>query len=113
VINRSHPAAELARQASKGDSATKMEQLLRAIELSLPIDALYADIASELQVKITPEEHKIEELLMSFATSIIGALGSDEPAVERALLGLERVEPFSDHPATTRRVIESIRGSRG
>ena len=113
LINRGHPAVELARQALKDDSAARIDQLLRAIELSLPIDTLYNDMASDVRVKIAPEDHEIEQLLMGFATSIIGALGSDEPAVERALRGLERVEPFSDHPATTRKVIENIRSTRG
>jgi hypothetical protein len=113
LINRSHPAVELARQALKDDSAARIDQLLRAIELSLPVDTLYNDMASEVRVKIAPEDREIEQLLIGFATSIIGALGSDEPAVERALRGLDRVEPFSDHPATTRKVIESIRSSRG
>ena len=113
VINRGHPAVGLARQALKDDGAARIDQLLRAIELSLPIDTLYNDMASEVRVKIAPEDHEIEQLLMGFATSIIGALGSDEPAVERALRGLERVEPFSDHPATTRKVIANIRSTRG
>jgi len=113
LINRGHPAVELARLALKDDEGPRIDQLLRSIELSLPIDTLYNDMASEIRVKIAPEDHEIEQLLMGFATSIIGALGSDEPAVERALRGLERVEPFSDHPATTRKVIENIRSTRG
>lgn len=113
VINRSHPGVELARQALRDDDGVRIDQLLRAIELSLPIDTLYNDMASEVRVRIAPEDHEIEQLLMGFATRIIGALGPDEAAVERALRGLERVEPFSDHPATTRKVIENIRSTRG
>jgi hypothetical protein len=113
LVNRSHPAVELARSASKADSAARTDQLLRTIELALPTDSLYADIASDLRVKTAPEDQEIEELLMGMATSFIDALGSDEAAVDRALGALGRVEPFSDHPAITRKVAERIRSGRG
>jgi hypothetical protein len=113
VINRRHPAIELAGQPGRGDDAGSLEHLLRTVELTLPVDSLYADMASELRVKAEPDDHEVEALLADLALQIVAALGSDEASVDRALKGLDRVEPFSNHPDTARKVLDAIRRSRG
>jgi hypothetical protein len=112
TINRSHPAVVLLRDCLDNGNATRLEQLLRTIEVSLPVDSVYADMASERTVQATPEESEVEELLRDLALRIVQALGTDGQAVDAALEGLIRVEPFSHHAATAKAVIESIRHDR-
>jgi hypothetical protein len=111
-INRAHPAIDLARQAA-GERANHLEQALRTIELTLPIDSIYSDLASERRVKEVPGDHEIESLLTNLAIAMVAALGPDERAIEQALKGLDRVEPFSEHPAIARKILDQVRSTRG
>lgn len=112
VINRNHPAVQVARSRFDG-AAAMVDQLLRTVELSLPVDSLYADMASELRVKPAPDDAEVEFMLASLAKQIVAAFGSDRTSADRALQGLSRVEPFCDHPAIARKVLEELRGGNG
>jgi hypothetical protein len=112
VINRDHPAVQVVRGRFDG-AATTIDQLLRTVELSLPVDSLYADMASELRVKPCPDEGEVEGILSDLAQQIVDAFGADSVSANRALDGLSRIEPFSEHPAIARKVIEELRVSRG
>jgi hypothetical protein len=111
-INRTHPAVVLLRDSLDDAGARKLESLLRTIEMSIPVDSLYADVASERTVQSTPEDREVEELLRDLALRIVDAFASDDNAAEAALEGLSRVEPFSQHPIATKTVIEAIRHAR-
>ena len=111
-INRAHPTIDLARQAA-GERANHLEQALRTIELTLPMDSIYSDLASERRVKEVPGDHEIESLLTNLAIAMVAALGPDDRAIEQALKGLDRVEPFSEHPAIARKILDQVRTSRG
>jgi hypothetical protein len=106
-INRDHPLV-----AALGDldvSRTRVEQLLRCVELSIPTDSVYADMAAERTVQSTPDDEEIAGFLRDLAERMVDALGSDEAAAARLLDSLDRLEPFAAHPLITREMVEDIR----
>lgn len=110
-INRQHPVVVAVRDAQEDSS--RLEHLLRSVELSIPTDSLYADMAADRSVQKAGNEEDIALLLRDLADRMVDALGSDDGAVDRLLDGLDRLEPFSAHPLITRNTVEAIRNARG
>lgn len=111
-LNRAHPLVVAAGHSLDERGLNRLEELLRAVEISLPTDALYADMASERKVQTSPEPEDVEAFLRDLAMRMVSSIASDEAAVARLLEGLIRIEPFSAHPLITRRTIEGIRNDR-
>jgi Histidine kinase-, DNA gyrase B-, and HSP90-like ATPase len=110
-INREHPLV-----VAVGDieeASTRLDQLLRSIEMSIPTDSLYADMAADRNVQKPASDDDIAHFLRDLADRMVDALGSDDGAVARLLDGLDRLEPFSAHPLITRNTAEVIRNARG
>jgi hypothetical protein len=112
AINRDHPAVISVRDALDGADHDKLTNLLRMLEMALPADALYADMASERRVQTEGESGEAERTLSDLARRFIEATGPDEAAAARVLASLASIEPFSSHPALTTRIIESFRNAR-
>jgi hypothetical protein len=110
-INREHPLVVAVRDAE--EAPTQLEQLLRSVEMSIPTDSLYADMAADRNVQKPASDEDIAQFLRDLADRMVDALGSDDGAVARLLDGLERLEPFSAHPLITRNTAEAIRHARG
>jgi hypothetical protein len=106
-INRDHPLVTSVREAS--DSHASIDQLLRSVELSIPTDSLFADMASERKVLTAPSEGDIAGFLRDLAKRMVEALGSDDVAVARLLDSLDTLEPFAAHPQITRKTVEDLR----
>jgi len=111
-LNRDHPLAGALFEILDDIGDSYLEHLLASIELSLPIDGIYADMASERGLVTLTGDTEIEVLLSDLATRMTSALGDDSGAVERLLDSLALIEPFSMHPAATRAVAERIRNGR-
>jgi hypothetical protein len=90
----------------------RLEQLLKAIEVTVPLDAIYADMASERRVRSSLEDHEAEAYLTDVASRMVNALGEDSATIQRLLDSLPQIEPFSSHPAAALRVIEGVRNGR-
>jgi hypothetical protein len=60
VVNRHHPLVESLRDALDGQDAGLLDQLLRTMEMSLPTDSLYADMASERRVQTAEAGEEVE-----------------------------------------------------
>ena len=108
-VNRQHPLVGHVFDLLDDLGDVHLEQLLRAVEMALPTDALYADLASERRVQTDPEQDETEAFLSDVALRMMQALSSDYPAGQRLLDKLGQIEPFSSHPAATLRIIERLR----
>jgi hypothetical protein len=111
-VNRAHPLVAAVRETLDERGVTHLEQLLRATEMSVPTDSLYADMAAERNVQRPPDDDEVAAFLRDLAEQMVDSLGSDGEAVTRLLDGLDRLEPFSAHPLITRKTVEDIRNGR-
>ncbi len=111
-LNRGHPLVSALFDALDDQGDARLEQLLRAIELTLPTDAIYADMASERRVQPSFDDNEVAIYLTDVARRMSAALAGDSAAIERLLDSLAQMEPFSSHPAATQRVVEGIRNGR-
>jgi hypothetical protein len=109
-INREHPLVVAIRGVE--DAPAGLEQLLKSVEMSMPTDSLYADIAADRNVQKPANDDEIAQFLRDLADRMVDALGSDDGAVARLLDNLDRLEPFSAHPQITRSTTEDIRNGR-
>lgn len=108
-LNRGHPLVSALFDVLDDAGDVRLEQLLRAIEIALPTDALYADMASERRVQPSLSDGEVETYLGDVARQMTAALGDDHAAIQRLLDSLGQMEPYSSHPAATLRVVEGIR----
>jgi len=111
VVNRDHPLVESLRDALDGQDAGLLDQLLRTMEMSLPTDSLYADMASERRVQTAEAGEEVEAFLQDLFDRLIRAAGSDAGAAQRVAQSLVNIEPFSAHPAITRKIMERLRNA--
>ncbi len=109
-INREHPLVVAVRDVDEAPAL--LDQLLRSVEMSIPTDSLYADMAAERNVQKPSSDEDVAKFLRDLADRMVDALGSDDGAVSRLLDGLDRLEPFSAHPLITRNTAEDIRNGR-
>lgn len=110
-VNRDHPLVVAVREIDDG-IASRLEQLLRSVEMSIPTDSLYADMAADRGVQKPPSDEEVAAFLRDLAERMVAALGSDDAGITRLLDGLDRLEPFSAHPLITRETAEAIRNGR-
>jgi hypothetical protein len=110
-INRRHPiVVETERIIAQTDLA-KLEPLLRALEMALPVDSIYADMASDRIVQPRPDDAEVEPVLSALAEQLLTAVaGSDE--ARRRLLGggLIELDVFAAHVELTRKIVARLRG---
>lgn len=111
TVNREHPAVLSVREALDERDFGRLSGLLRTLELSLPTDALYADMASERRVQNDNDAAEVVNMLRDLATRLTEA-ADDPTAAERILAMLPQIEPFSSYPAATKHVQESLRHVR-
>jgi hypothetical protein len=76
------------------------------LELALPADAIYADMASDLPIERT--EVEVESYLLEQAQQWLGKIGKDAPARKRLIAALPTLEPFSMYPAVTRKIMMEL-----
>jgi hypothetical protein len=87
----------------------RLEEFMRAAEIALPADAIYADMASERRVQSSPNASELESYLADIATRMTSSLGDDRLARDRILDSLNTIEPFSAYPAVTKVIVDRIR----
>jgi hypothetical protein len=108
-LNREHPLAHGVRDGLEGADQQLLEAFLRATEMALPVDAIYADMASERKVQPAPNADELEESLETLARRMVEAVSGDAEATTRLLDSIVLIEPFSTNPDATKRVVSRIR----
>ena len=109
AINRDHPVVGALREVLDEKDFTRLEQLLKVIEATLPADALYADMASERRVQSLVGDNEVYGFLKDLLQRLIEAVSADPMATARLLDGLLTIEPFSVHPVLTKQLVEELR----
>jgi Histidine kinase-, DNA gyrase B-, and HSP90-like ATPase len=107
-LNREHPILlDAMRDAA---TASRLEPLLRSIEMSLPVDSIFADMASDRIVQSRPPDADVEATLEKLAGELIAAVAVNKDARTRLLNGgLLALDVFAAHPEVTRRIVERYR----
>jgi hypothetical protein len=109
VVNRNHPVVSAIREALDETAVTRLEHLLKTVEMSLPTDSIYADMASERKVQEAGEGPEAEEFLAELLAKWIEVAGPDHSTIRNLVEGLVNIEPFASYPSTTKRITEALR----
>jgi hypothetical protein len=96
-INRDHPIIDALRASLGNDHRGLVDECLRVIEESIPFDAIYLDMASEVRPATTPPDDE-RASLRALADQILNSIGRTSPAGQRFLDLLLTIEPFSTFP---------------
>jgi Histidine kinase-, DNA gyrase B-, and HSP90-like ATPase len=109
TINRKHPLVA-AVEAKIGDEELPLfAALLRTLEQTLPFDALYADLASELRPTTEEPEHDLRERLLTLAQQLLAVLGGRAtPEGQRFIAALPSIEPFSGAVEDARSIARTL-----
>ena len=97
-VNRDHPLIIALERTNSHDQSLLFMQLLHTLEETIPFDAVYADMASELRPKIDQPTDGAYETLLALAQSILSSLGPETPEGQQFLTALPTTEPFTTAP---------------
>lgn len=112
-ISRDHPIVlDTASRLEKAGGG-RIEPLLRAIEMALPVDSIYADMASDRVVQPSPATEEAEAALFELASRLCEAVAL-MPEARKQLLdgGLLLIDVFAANAEATRKVIARLRSER-
>jgi len=109
-INREHPIVVDAGLGSERAQNGRVEPLLRAIEIALPVDAIYHDMASDRLVQAPPGPPDALSVLDVLAEGLLDAVSGDPDARHRLLNGgLLEIDVFAAYPDVTRQITARLR----
>jgi hypothetical protein len=107
-INREHDLFNSLRSTLDDDQARSLEFFLRTIESAFPVDALYADMASERKMGEENKNGDEEEFLFELASIMLNAAGRGTPEAAALKDRLHLLEPFSKYPEILAKIKERI-----
>jgi hypothetical protein len=109
TINRKHPLIAAVEGSIDEDELPLFAGLLRTLEQTLPFDALYADLASDLRPTTEEPEHDHKETLLTLAQQLLAVLGGKEtPEGQRFIAALPSIEPFSGAVEDARAIARTL-----
>jgi hypothetical protein len=107
-INREHPLVKALERTIERDHLGLFDEFLRVLENTLPFDALYADMASEIRPATEVPENDGDHALVALAEQILTAIGPETDAGQRFLAALHTIEPFSALPEVARSIARRL-----
>ena len=107
-INRDHPLIAALEKAHTHDQSLLFGQVLHTLEETIPFDAVYADMASELRPMVVHNTDDKYETLLALAESILGSLGRETAEGQRFLAALPTTEPFTGAPEAAKAVLRRL-----
>lgn len=102
-VDLDHPVLVALRDSVDNEVLSELDNVLRAVSASLPIEALYNDRANERigHKQAEMDQECLEGFLEDLARQMLGAF-ADRPLDRARLLGsLGQIEPFALHPKLT------------
>ena len=108
-INREHDLFSALRSGLGDAQARLLEFFLQTIESAFPVDALYADMASERKMGDEKEEDANEEILFETALLMLDAVGRETPEAAALKERLHLLDPFTKHPDIVAKIRERIK----
>jgi len=109
-VNRDHPLVQALLQKMDEGDETLAQLMLSSLEKTFPVDALYADMASERRALRRDEAE--EEDLADLAARLIDACGPDKQKRDLLLGNLHNLEPFLLHLDVTRQIVARLRDGK-
>jgi len=107
-INRRHPLVTALEGKISDDDLPLFAAFLRTLEQTLPFDALYADLASELRPAIEPAQNP-QQALLTLAQQLLAVLGGAKTEEgQRFLAALPSIEPFSGAVEESRAIARTL-----
>ena len=107
-INRRHPLVTALEGKISDDDLPLFTAFLRTLEQTLPFDALYADLASELRPAIEPAQNP-QQALLTLAQQLLAVLGGAKTEEgQRFLAALPSIEPFSGAVEESRAIARTL-----
>jgi hypothetical protein len=107
-INHDHPLIAALEKTTSSDQSLLFGQLVRTLEESIPFDAIYADMASELRPMANQNADGAYDRLLALAESILSSLGRETVEGQRFLTALPAIEPFTSAPEATKAVLQKL-----
>ena len=110
-INREHPLITSAESRLDENDLELFHSALKGLEEMFPVEALYADMASDKR-HIRQRPDSSEEELSDLAGQLIDACGTDKVSRSNLLSSLRLLEPFFHYPDITRAIVARMQGER-
>lgn len=109
TINRNHPLVAALEGSTEDDQSILFKALLRLLEQTLPFDALYADLASDLRPSTDEPGDEAKQSLLTLAQRLLAILGGRETDEgRRFLIALPTIEPFNGAIEETRAIVRTL-----
>jgi hypothetical protein len=109
-INRDHPAVAAVMASIPTEGARDVDRLLTAMEMTIPFDAIYADMAAEREVKLAFDADEVKDELRAILKAVTGAMAGQPDALAQVLKQIPAMEPFSSHPEFTKKLLTEVNG---
>jgi hypothetical protein len=106
-INRSHPALSALGTVLQAAHNELLGEVLNVLEQSIPVDAIYLDMASNARPPEVEEEER-RESLEHLASQILSIVGRESEAGLRFLETIATIEPFNFTPALSKTIAERL-----
>jgi len=107
-INRDHPLLSALSSLVGVDGDDALQPILREIEHTFPVEALYVDMGSDAQRVRQRTDYTLEEL-SALASEMLKACDEDDLVRATLLSNLPTIEPFSFNPDAAREIAARVR----
>lgn len=111
-INRDHPLLAALESQVPPKAEKLLDDALDLLEQTIPMDAIYMDMASHIRPTIADEVSGAEiGRLDSLAHQILAAIGRNTDAGKRFIDKLASIEPFSFHPDVSKEIATRLKNA--
>lgn len=105
-INREHPVIDALRKNLDTAGQRQLESMLRVVEQSFPMEALYAKLATDNRPKRISDG--VEQNFRETIAAILDGWTAGKASKTAFLEGLHIIEPFSSHPDAAKKLAQEF-----
>jgi len=106
-INRDHPLVQSLAASRHSFTYHFLDILLTTLESTIPINAIYADMAADRKLDCISDE--MRNALWELAQGLVAVAASTQEGKDRILNKILFMEPFSLYPEATLTIVEALR----
>ena len=112
VVNRDHPALTALTAGVAERERVDLERLLKALEMTIPFQEIYVDVAAEREVSPSFPSDEVEEELRELLGRLLmaSAQAGGKEAKSRTEQAVRSMEPFNRYPELTKRLLTEVEG---
>jgi hypothetical protein len=108
-VDRAHPGVAAILASLEPTQQRALVGLINTLEMTLPFDAIYSDMASERDVARDFGADELKGHLRATLAALVGALSGHPAALKAALTQVPVMEPFASYPELTKGLLEEVR----